>query len=233
LPTERSQTEIKVMASLAIREAYLELAPQFEKESGHKVVTEWVGMIDIKKRLLAGESVDLVVGSAAAVDELIQARKLAPGRMDLAKSGVAVAVRAGAPRPDIGSGDALKRALLAAKSIGLSSGPSGVYLSGLFKRMGIADQVKGRITQTPPGTPVGPLIARGEVEIGFQQLSELLPTKGIDIVGPLPADIQVITVFSAGMHAGARKPEAAKALVRFLTSPAAGPVMRKKGLDPA
>ncbi len=221
------------MASLAIREAYLELAPQFEKESGHKVVTEWVGMIDIKKRVLAGESVDLVVGSAAAVDELIQARKLAPGRMDLAKSSVAVAVRAGAARPDISSGDALKRALLAAKSIGLSSGPSGVYLAGLFERMGIAGQVKGKITQTPPGTPVGPLIARGEVELGFQQLSELLPTKGIDIVGPLPADIQVITVFSAGMHAGAKKQEAAKALVRFLTSAAAAPVLKKKGLDPA
>ena len=225
--------EINVMSSLAIKEAYLELVPQFEKESGHKVVTEWVGMVDIKKRLLAGEIVELVVGSAAAVDELIQARKLAPGRMDLAKSGVAVAVRAGAARPDIGSGEALKRALVAASSIGYSSGPSGIYLLELFKRMGIAEQMKPKITQTPPGIPVGPLIARGEVEIGFQQLSELLPTKGIDIIGPLPADIQVITTFSAGMHVGAKKPEAAKALVRFLTSPAAAPVMRKKGLEPA
>lgn len=226
-------SEIKVMSSLAIKEAYLELVPQFEKESGHKVVTEWVGMVDIKKRVLAGEIVELVVGSAAAVDELIQARKLAPGRMDLAKSGVAVAVRAGAARPDIGSGEALKRALVAAKSVGYSSGPSGVYLLELFKRMGIAEQMRPKITQTPPGTPVGPLIARGEVEIGFQQLSELLPTKGIDILGPLPADIQVITTFSAGMHVGAKKPEAAKALVRFLTSSAAAPVMRRKGLDPA
>jgi len=225
--------EINVMSSLAIKEAYLELVPQFEKESGHKVVTEWVGMVDIKKRLLAGEIVELVVGSAAAVDELIQARKLAPGRMDLAKSGVAVAVRAGAARPDIGSGEALKRALVAASSIGYSSGPSGIYLLELFKRMGIAEQMKPKITQTPPGIPVGPLIARGEVEIGFQQLSELLPTKGIDIIGPLPADIQVITTFSAGMHVGAKKPEAAKALVRFLTSSAAAPVMRKKGLEPA
>jgi len=226
-------SEIKVMSSLAIKEAYLELVPRFEKESGHRVVTEWVGMVDIKKRVLAGEIVELVVGSAAAVDELIQARKLVPGRMDLAKSGVAVAVRAGAARPDIGSGEALKRALVAAKSIGYSSGPSGVYLLGLFKRMGIGEQMKPKITQTPPGTPVGPLIARGEVEIGFQQLSELLPTKGIDIIGPLPADIQVITTFSAGMHVGAKKPEAAKALVRFLTSSAAAPVMRRKGLDPA
>jgi len=226
------QTEIKVMASLAIKEAYVELVPQFEKQSGHKVVTDWVGMVDIKKRVLAGELVDLVVGSAAAVDELIQARKLAPGRVDLAKSGVAVAVRAGAARPDIGSGEALKRSLLAAKSIGCSSGPSGVHLAELFKRMGIAEQVKAKISQTPPGTAVGPLIARGEVEIGFQQLSELLPTKGIDILGPLPAEVQLITVFSAGTHAGARQPEAAKAWTRFLTSPAAAPVIRKKGLEP-
>ena len=220
------------MASLAIKEAYVELVPQFEKQSGHKVVTDWVGMVDIKKRVLAGELVDLVVGSAAAVDELIQARKLAPGRVDLAKSGVAVAVRAGAARPDIGSGEALKRSLLAAKSIGCSSGPSGVHLAELFKRMGIAEQVKAKILQTPPGTAVGPLIARGEVEIGFQQLSELLPTKGIDILGPLPAEVQLITVFSAGTHAGARQPEAAKAWTRFLTSPAAAPVIRKKGLEP-
>jgi molybdate transport system substrate-binding protein len=224
---------INVMSSLAIKEAYLELVPQFEKQSGHQVATDWAGMVDIKKRVLAGEIVDLVVGSASAVDELIQARKLAPGRMDLAKSGVAVAVRAGAARPDISSGEALKRTLLAAKSIGYSSGPSGVYLAELFKRMGIAGQVQAKITQTPPGTAVGPLVARGEVEIGFQQLSELLPTQGIDIVGALPADIQLVTMFSAGMHVGAKQPEAAKALVRFLTSPAAAPVIRKKGLDPA
>ena len=225
--------EIKVMSSLAIREAYLELVPRFEKQSRHKVATEWVGMVDIKKRLLAGELVDLVSGSAAAVDELIQARKLAPGRMDLASSSVAVAVRAGAARPDIRSSEALKRSLLAAKSIGYSSGPSGVYLAELFKRMGIAEQVKAKISQTPPGTPVGPLIARGEVEIGFQQLSELLPTKGIDIIGPLPPELQLVTMFSAGMHVDAKQAQAAKALVRFLTSSAAAPVMREKGLDPA
>jgi len=225
--------EINVMSSLAIKEAYLELVPPFEKQSGHRVATEWVGMVDIRKRMLAGETVDLVIGSAAAIDDLIQARKLAPRRVDLAKSGVAVAVRAGAPRPDISSGEALKRALVAAKSIGYSSGPSGVYLVELFERMGIAEQMKSKIQQTPPGTPVGPLIARGEVEIGFQQMSELLPTQGIDIIGPLPADIQLITVFSAAAHVGATQVEAAKAWTRFLASPAAAPVLRKKGLDPA
>jgi molybdate transport system substrate-binding protein len=224
--------QIKVMSSLAIREAYLELVPQFEKQSGHKVLTEWVGMADMKKRLQAGDVVDLVSGSAAAVDELIQAGKLAPGRMDLATSSATVAVRAGAARPDISSAEALKRALLAAKSIGYSSGPSGVYLAGVFKRMGI-DDGKRKIVQTPPGTPVGPLIARGEVEIGFQQLSELLPTKGIDIIGPLPPELQLVTMFSFGLHAASKQPEAAKALVRFLTSPAAAPVLKKKGLDPA
>ncbi len=224
---------ISVMSSLAIKEAYLELVPRFEKESGQKVATAWAGMVDIRKRMLAGEVVDLVIGSAAAIDELIGARKLAAGRMDLARSGVAVAVRAGAPRPDIGSGEALKRALLSAKSIGCSSGPSGVYLAELFKRMGIAEQVKPKITQTPPGAAVGPLVARGEVEIGFQQLSELLPTEGIDIVGALPAGIQLVTVFSAGVHVGAKEPEAAKALIRFLTSPGAAPIIRRKGMDPA
>jgi molybdate transport system substrate-binding protein len=220
------------MSSLAIREAYLELVPQFEKQSGHKVLTEWVGMADMKKRLQAGDVVDLVSGSAAAIDELIQAGKLAPGRMDLGTSSATVAVRAGAARPDIGSAEALKRALLAAKSIGYSSGPSGVYLAGVFKRMGV-DDGKRKIVQTPPGTPVGPLIASGEVEIGFQQLSELLPTKGIDILGPLPPELQLVTMFSFGLHAGAKQPEAAKALVRFLASPAAAPVLKKKGLDPA
>jgi molybdate transport system substrate-binding protein len=220
------------MSSLAIKEAYLELVPQFEKRSGHKVATEWVGMADMKKRLLAGEVVDLVSGSAAAVDELIKVGKLAPARMDLGTSSATVAVRAGAARPDISSAEALKRALLAAKSIGYSSGPSGVYLAKVFERMGVADG-KRKIVQTPPGTPVGPLIARGEVEIGFQQLSELLPTKGIDIVGPLPPELQLVTMFSFGLHAAAKQPEAAKALVRFLTSPEAAPVLKKKGLEPA
>jgi molybdate transport system substrate-binding protein len=225
--------EVSVMASNAFKEAYLELVPQFERASKHKVVTRFIGSADIMQRMKAGESTDVVILAANSVDELIGLGKVVPGsRVDLAKSGVGAAVRAGAPRPDISSADALKRALLAATSIGYSSGPSGAYLAGLFQRMGIADELKSKIRQTPPGVPVGDLIARGEAEIGFQQVSELLSIKGIDFLGPLPPDIQQITVFSAGLHVSANDPGAAKALVKFLTSPAAVPVIRRTGMEP-
>jgi molybdate transport system substrate-binding protein len=225
--------EIRVMASNAIKEAYLELVPRFEQASKHKVVTSFVGSADIMKRMKAGESTDLVILAGNSVDELIKLGRVVPGsRVDLAHSGVGAAVRAGAPKPDISSADALKRALLAAKSIGYSSGPSGAYLAGLFQRMGIANELKPKIKQTPPGVAVGDLIARGEVEIGFQQVSELLSIKGIDFLGPLPPDTQHITVFSAGLHVSAKEPGAAKALVQFLTSPAALPVIKQKGMEP-
>jgi molybdate transport system substrate-binding protein len=226
--------DIKVLASNALKEAYLELVPGFERSTEHKVATTWAGTSDIMKRLAAGEVFDLVIMAGPSIDELIKQGKIAAGsRVDLAKSGVGVAVRAGAPKPDISSGEALKRALLAAKSIAYSSGPSGVYLVGLFQRMGIADDIKSKVRQTSPGLPVGEVIARGDAEIGFQQVSELLPIAGIDYLGPLPPDIQHITVFSGGIHAGAKEPDAAKALVKFLTAPAAVPVIKKKGMDPA
>ena len=225
--------EIRVMASNAFKEAYIELVPRFEQASAHKVVTSFVGSADIMQRMKAGESTDLVILASNSVDELIELGKVVPGsRVDLVKSGVGVAVRTGAPKPDINSGDALKRTLLAAKSIAYSSGPSGAYLAGLFQRMGIADELKPKIKQTPPGAAVGDLIARGEVEIGFQQVSELLSIKGIDFLGPLPPDIQQITVFSAGLHVSAKDPDAANALVRFLTSPASVPAIRKNGMEP-
>ena len=226
--------EIRVMSSNAFRQAYLELVPEFEKASGHKVVTIFVGGVDLMKRMKSGESVDLVILAGKSLDELIQIGKVVPGsRVDLAKSGVGVAVRAGAPSPDISSGDALKRALLAAKSIGYSTGASGVYLVSMFERMGIADELKPKIKQAPPGVPVGDLIARGEVELGFQQMSELLPVAGIDVIGMLPPDAQKFTVFSAGIHVGAKQPAAAKTLVQFLTSPASVAVKKKKGMEPA
>jgi molybdate transport system substrate-binding protein len=226
-------SEIKVMASAAFKEAYLELVPEFERTTGNKVVTIWIPTVEIMQRLKNGETVDLVILAADAIDGLIELGKLAAGsRVDLAKSGVAAAVRAGAPRPDISSGEALKRAVLAAKSIVYSHGPSGVYLAGLFQRMGIAEQLKPKV-KLVQGEPAGAVVARGEAEIGFQQMSELLPVPGIDILGPLPADVQRITVFSAGLHAGAKAPDAAKALVKFMTAPAAAPVIRKKGMEPA
>jgi len=185
------------------------------------------------QRMKAGESVDLVILAGSSVDELIQHGIVARGsRVDLAKSGVGVAVKAGAPKPDISTTDALKKTLLAAKSIGYSTGPSGVYVVGLFQRMGIADQIKHKVTQTQ-GQPSGGVVARGDAEIAFQQISELLPVPGIELVGPLPPDIQEITIFAAGLHAHAKSPDAAKALVKFLTSPVAAPVIRSKGMEPA
>jgi molybdate transport system substrate-binding protein len=225
--------EIRVMSSNAFRQAYLELVPEFEKASGHKVVTSFVGGVDLMQRMKAGESVDLVILAGKSVDELIQLGKVVPGsRVDLAKAGVGAAVRAGAPKPDISSADALKRALLAAKSIGYSTGASGVHLVSVFERMGIAGELKPKSKQAPPGVPVGSLIASGEVELGFQQLSELLPVAGIEVIGMLPPEVQEITVFSAGIHVGAKQPAAARALVQFLSSPASAAAKRKKGMEP-
>ena len=226
---------MKVISSLAVRAAYLELAPAFEKRSGRRLETEWVGMVDIRKRMLAGESADLVIGSAALIDELTAAGKIVRGsRVDLVSSGVGVAVRAGARKPDISSVEALKRALLDAKSIAYSSGPSGVYLAGLFERLGIAQALKGKAYQAPPGVLVGELIARGEYELGFQQVPELRAVgASIDFVGELPSEIQTITVFAGAIPANAKEPEAAKALLEFLTSAEASPVIRKHGMQPA
>lgn len=221
------------MATAAIQEAYLELVPEFERATGNKVVTAWTTTNEVVRRIKDGEAVDLVIMSAASVDELIKFGKIVPGsRVDIATSGIGVAVCAGAPKPDISSAEAFERTLLAAKSIVYSSGPSGVYLAGLFERMGIADKLKPKLKQVT-GEPTGAVVARGEAEIGFQQVCELLPVHGIDFLGPLPASLQKITAFSAGLHVASREPDAAKALVRFMTSPAAAPVLREKGMEPA
>lgn len=224
---------IKVMASPAIKEAYLELVPAFEKSSGHKVTTIWAGTVDVVKRIGGGEPVDLVIASAASIDNLTKQGRIVPGGTTvIAKSGIGVAVRTGAPKPDISSGDALKRALLAATSIGCSTGPSGVYLEGLFERLGVADQIGAKLVRVPIGQSVGEAVARGEAELGFQQVSELLPVKGTDFVGPLSPDVQEVTAFSAGLHASAAAPDAAKALVDFLRSPDAASVITRSGMQP-
>jgi molybdate transport system substrate-binding protein len=224
--------EIKVLSSLATREAYLELVPQFEHATGHKVSTAWAGTVDIMKRIEAGEIYDLIIMSRNSLDELIKQGKVVAGsRVDLARTGIGVAVRAGAPKPDIGSGAALKQALLAAKTVGYSTGPSGVYLAGLFERMGIAAEVKAKTRQVPSGGTVAPIIASGEAEIGFQQVSELVHAPGVDFIGPLPAEVQHVTVFSCGIQTGAKSPDAARELVGFLTAQAALPVFKKHGLE--
>ena len=224
-------SDIKVMLSAAFKEAYLELVPKFERASGHKVENHWVPSVQMMSRLKGGEAVDLVILSAAALEDLRGAGIISE-RNDLAKSGIGVAVKAGTPRPDVSSGEAVKRAVLAAKSVVYSTGPSGTYLIGLFQRMGIAEKIQGKVRQVQ-GEPAGGVVARGEAELGFQQMSELLPVPGIDVIGPLPPDIQQITIFAAGLHARARAPDAARALVKFLKAPAAAPVIRAKGMEPA
>jgi len=225
--------DIKVLSTQATEEAYRELVPQFEKASGHKVTTVFTGTLDANKRLAAGESYDLIIMSAPSIDEHIKSGKLAAGsRVDLAKSGVGVGVKAGAPKPDIGTVEALKKTLLAAKSIGYSTGPSGVYMVSLFQRLGVADDVKGKLKQTPTGVFVGSIIANGDVEIGFQQVSELSHFQGVDYVGPLPAEVQLFTTFASGLIAGSKEAEAAKALVKFITAPAAAAAYKKRGMEP-
>jgi molybdate transport system substrate-binding protein len=225
--------EVKLIASAAVKEAVLDLVPAFQQASGHKVTIIWAGTEAITKRISGGEVVDIVLIAAPNIDKLVAEGKLVAGsRADVAKSGIGVAVRAGLSKPDISSGEAVKNAVLAAKSVAYSSGPSGFYLADLFKRMGIADQIKDKVKQTPSGVQVGEVVARGEVDLGFQQVSELLHLKGIHYLGPLPADIQHITVFSAGLHRAAPEPDAAKALVKFLTAPEAGPIIRKTGMEP-
>lgn len=224
---------IRVMLSAAFKEAYLALVPQFERATGHQVESLWVTSAQIMSRLKGGEAVDIVILSSEALDELVRLGLVAPsGKFDLASCGIAMAVKSGAPRPAIGDGEALRRAVLAARSLVYSLGPSGIHLKGLFERWGIAGEIasKVRIVQ---GEPAGAPVARGEAELGFQQMSELLPVPGIDIVGPLPPDIQKITVFSAGVHVRAGDAAAARALIAHFGSPAARPVIRSKGMEPA
>jgi molybdate transport system substrate-binding protein len=225
--------DIKVLSTQATEDTYRELVPQFEKATGHKVTTIFTGTLNVQKRLADGESYDMIIMPGPAIDAQIKAGKaIAGSRVDIAKSGVAVGVPKGAPKPDISTTEALKKTILAAKSIGYSTGPSGVYILTVFEKLGVADQVKGKLKQTPSGVFVGTIIANREVEIGFQQVSELGNFPGVDYVGPLPADVQQTTVFSSGIIAAAKEPEAAKALVKFLTTPAAGAAFKKRGMEP-
>ena len=222
--------EIKVMASAAIHDAYGELIPAFERGTENKVTTSWVPTAEMMQRLKGSEAVDLVIMASNGIAELNKLGKVGTGT-PVAKSGIGVAVREGLPKPDISSADAVKRTLLAAKSIAISTGPSGVYLVGMFQRLGVADAIKGKLKQLQ-GVPIGEVVARGDADIGFQQVSELLPIKGITYIGPLPADVQQITVFDAAVHNGATAADGARALIKFLTSPQAGEAFKKTGMEP-
>jgi molybdate transport system substrate-binding protein len=233
-PSPARADDIKVLASGAMHEIGLELLPQFEKSSGHKVVVTWTGTAKIKEQIAAGEVFDLVIVGAPEVDKFIASGKMVAGsRVDLAKSGVGVAVKAGAPKPDISSGEAVKKAMLAAKSLAYSTGPSGVYVEALIAKFGIAEEMKAKTKRTAPGSRVGQYLARGEADLGLQQVSELIHETGIDYLGPLPPDVQNYTLFSSGIGSGSKMPAGAKALQAFLSAPAAADVIKKNGMEPA
>ncbi len=222
------------ISSMATRLLLAELLAGFTQRTGQRVHMESVGGVVAAQRVQAGEAFDVVVLASDAIAKLEAAGHVRAGsRVDLVRSGVAVAVRAGAQPPDISSEDAVRAAVLAAPSISYSTGPSGVALAKLFERWGIADQIQSRIVQAPPGVPVGALVASGEVALGFQQLSELLPLEGITILGPLPPAIQVTTIFSAAVATTSAQFDAVRALLDYLASPATADVKRAQGMDPA
>jgi len=237
LAASASAAEIKVMISGGFSAAYGKLVPEFERASGHKVITITGPSMGetpqaIPNRLARGENADVVIMVGYALGGLIAQGKVVPeSRVDLAWSPIAMAVRKGASKPDIGTVESFKHALLAGKSIAYSDSASGVYISTeMFQRLGILDQVKDKARKIP-AEPVAKVVARGEAEIGFQPVSELRPFEGIDIVGPIPAELQKVNVFAAGIAAGANEPEAGKALIAFLVSPAAKPIIIESGME--
>ena len=227
-------TKITGISSMATRQVLAEMADAYARSSGSEVAIESVGGVDAARRVQAGEAFDLVVLASDAIDRLIGSGHVVAGsRVDLMRSPVAIAVRASAPRPDVGSEAALRQAVEAARRIGYSTGPSGTHLARLFERWGLADRIRDRIVQPPPGVPVGGLVARGEIELGFQQLSELMHLEGIDVIGTLPPGCDFITIFSAGVCATATQSDAARAMLDFMSSPAADEAKRRHGMEPA
>jgi len=227
-------SKITGISSMATRQVLADLAAAFEQRSGRQVAIESVGGVDAARRVQAGEPFDVVVLASDAIDKLLAAGHVVAGsKVDLVRSGVAVAVRAGAAHPDIGSEDAVRNAVLAARSVGYSTGPSGVQLAGLFERWGIAEAIRERIVVAPPGVPVGTLVARGEVELGFQQLSELMHLAGIDVLGALPPPIRIVTTFSAGLCTRSTQPDAVREMLDFMTSAQAADAKRRHGMEPA
>ena len=223
------------ISSMATRQVLSDLSAAWQAQGGEPVQIESVGGVDAAQRVQNGdEAFDVVFLASGAIDKLQAAGRVLPGsKVDLVLSSTAVAVPAAAQLPDISTEDAVRAAVLAAPSIGYSTGPSGVALQKLFDRWGIAEEIKPRIVQARPGVPVGSLVASGEVALGFQQLSELLHVQGIQIVGPLPPAIQITTTFSAGVGALSQQVDAAHALLAYLASPAAAEAKQKQGMTPA
>lgn len=229
-----AMTRITGISSMATRALLAELTAAWQQRSGIEAAIESVGGVDAARRVAAGEAFDLVVLASDAIDKLTASGHVRPGsRTDLVRSEVAVAVRAGATPPDIGSEAALRAAVQAARSIGYSTGPSGTALAALLARWGLADAVTAKLVVPPPGVPVGALVASGEVELGFQQRSEMIALPGIQVIGGLPEGTQITTVFSAALCRTAAMPEAARALIDFLAGPDAAAAKRRHGMEPA
>ncbi|MBB3178612.1 substrate-binding domain-containing protein [Variovorax sp. Sphag1AA] len=228
-------TPLRGISSMATRQVLAELVQGWTTRGGEAVAIESVGGVDAARRVQGGEEpFDVVFLASDAIDKLLAAGRVVPGsKVDLVHSGVAVAVRTGTPHPDLTSEASVRQAILAAPTIGYSTGPSGVALQKLFERWGVADQVRERTVQAPPGVPVGSLVAQGQVALGFQQLSELISLQGIDVVGPLPAEIQITTTFSGGVVAGSPNADAVQRLLTFMASPEAAEAKRRQGMDPA
>lgn len=226
---------LRFISSMATRSLLADLCQAWQAVRPDIVVdVESVGGVDAARRVQAGEAFDAVVLAAAAIDQLAAAGRIVPGtRADLVRSGVAVAVRAGAPAVDIGSEEAVRQAVRTAASVSYSTGPSGVHLQQLFDRWGIAEEIRPRLVQAPPGVPVGSLVAKGEVALGFQQLAELMNLPGITVLGPLPPAIQIITVFSAGLSVTSTQAEAVHAFLNWATSPATTDIKRRNGMEAA
>ncbi|WP_208635680.1 substrate-binding domain-containing protein [Caballeronia pedi] len=221
------------ISSMATRQVLNELASAYEARAGERVAIESVGGVAAFRRVDEGEAFDIVVLASDAIDRLAaSARVDAASRVRVARSGVAVAVASGAPRPSIDDEAAVREAVLAARSIGYSTGPSGVYLTRLFERWGIAEPIASRIVQAPPGVAVGTLIARGEVELGFQQMSEMIGVEGIDVLGMLPPGIQTLTIFEAAICANACEPQRARAFLAFIASSDADSAKVRNGMEP-
>jgi molybdate transport system substrate-binding protein len=224
---------LRLISSMATRELLAAAAAQYAKHTSQPVSPEAAGGVDVARRVSAGEAVDVVVLAANAIDKLIAEGRVAGRRVDLVRSGVAIAVRAGAPQPPITNEADIKALVQAAPSLSYSTGPSGTYLEQLFTRWGILDQIRQRIVVPPPGVPVGALVANGTAALGFQQLSELMNLDGITVLGPLPDAIQQITVFSGGVSANSATPAAAQALLDYLASPATAALKQQHGMTAA
>ena len=226
--------EIKVLASNGVRAALEELAPAFERETGNKLVIEFGLAAVLKRQIEGGAAFDLAILTSAGIDDLAKQGKVAgASRASIARSGVGIGIKRGAARPDIGTADALKRTLLEAKSIAWAKeGASGVYFAGLLERMGIAEQMKPKAVLAPSGAEVGKLVASGEVQFGVILVNELMAVPGVEVLGPLPPELQSYTVFHAGVASGSKNAQGAQALIKFLTAPSAGAVFKAKGQEP-